>query len=205
MSRIKPKRKSTLLDMTAMCDVAFLLLTFFMLTSNFTKKEPAQVRTPGSISERKIPETNIMMILVDSEGKVFLGIDGQDAREKLLTKMGEVYNVQFTPKELKEFSLVNSFGVPMKYMKPFLDMSSEERDRKENAIGIPCDSLDNQFKNWVSAARAIKGKDMVLAIKGDQATTYPIIKKLMGTLQDLTENRYNLITTLEEAPDLGKP
>ena len=166
MSRIKPKRKSTLLDMTAMCDVAFLLLTFFMLTSNFTKKEPAQVRTPGSISERKIPETNIMMILVDSEGKVFLGIDGQDAREKLLTKMGEVYNVQFTPKELKEFSLVNSFGVPMKYMKPFLDMSSEERDRKENAIGIPCDSLDNQFKNWVSAARAIKGKDMVLAIKG---------------------------------------
>ena len=46
---------------------------------------------------------------------------------------------------------------------------------------------------------------MVLAIKGDQATTYPIIKKLMGTLQDLTENRYNLITTLEEAPDLGKP
>lgn len=205
MSRIKPKRKSTLLDMTAMCDVAFLLLTFFMLTSNFTKKEPVQVRTPSSISEIKIPETNIMMILVNSEGKVFIGIDGQESRQQWLTKMGETYNVQFTPKELKEFSLINSFGVPMNLMKPFLALSPEERDRKENALGIPCDSLDNQFKNWVSAARNIKGKDMRIAIKGDQATTYPVIKKLMGTLQDLTENRYNLITSLEETPDLEKP
>lgn len=204
MARIKPKRKSTLLDMTAMCDVAFLLLTFFMLTSNFTKKEPVQVHTPSSISEIKIPETNILMILVDSKGKVFVSIDGQDSREKWLQKMGETYNVQFTPKELKDFSLINSFGVPMDVMKNFLDMPTEDRDKPENALGVPCDSINNQFKNWVSAARTIKGKDMVIAIKGDAETNYPVIKKLMGTLQDLTENRYHLITSLENAPDLEK-
>ena len=76
MSKVKIPRKSTLVDMTAMCDVAFLLLTFFMLTSNFTKKEPVVVNTPSSISEIKIPETDILMILVDSKGKIFVGIDG---------------------------------------------------------------------------------------------------------------------------------
>ena len=88
MPKVKLKRKSTAIDMTAMCDVAFLLLTFFMLTSNFTQKEPVTVNTPSSISEIKIPDTNIMLILVDSKGKVFMGIDGQENRKELLTKMG---------------------------------------------------------------------------------------------------------------------
>lgn len=205
MPRVKIPRKSTLLDMTAMCDVAFLLLTFFMLTSNFTKKEPALINTPSSISEIKIPERNIMVILVDAKGKVFVGIDGQENREKLLTKMGEAYNIIFSPEELKQFSVINSFGVPIAMMKTFLNMRTEDRDKEENALGVPCDSLDNQFKNWVSAARNIEGKDMRIAIKGDKVTTYPTIKKLMGTLQDLNENRYNLITSLENVPDLEKP
>jgi biopolymer transport protein ExbD len=175
-----------------------------MLTSNFTKKEPVQVNQPSSISEIKIPETNIMTILVDAQGKVFFGIDGQENRQKVLTKMGEVYNMQFTPQELKTFSVINSFGVPMDLMKAFLDMKPEERDRPENAIGIPIDSLDNQFKNWVSAAKGVN-KDYRIAIKGDQTASYPVIKKLMGTLQDLNENRYNLITKLENAPELEKP
>ena len=204
MPRAKVKRQSTLLDMTAMCDVAFLLLTFFMLTSNFVKKEPVTVSMPSSISEIKIPERNIMMILVDAKGRVFFGIDGQENRTKVLAKMGETYNIIFTPQEIKEFSLINSFGVPMNLMKPFLDMPSDDRDKTENAIGIPCDSLDNQFKNWVSASRNVN-KDFRIAIKGDRATAYPVIKKLMGTLQDLNENRYNLITSLENAPDLEKP
>ena len=88
MPKVKIKRKSTAIDMTAMCDVAFLLLTFFMLTSNFTQKEPVAVDTPSSISEIKIPDRNIMLILVDPTGKVFFGIDGQENRIQLLTKMG---------------------------------------------------------------------------------------------------------------------
>jgi biopolymer transport protein ExbD len=204
MPRAHIARKSTLLDMTAMCDVAFLLLTFFMLTSNFIKKEAVAVNMPSSISEIKIPERNIMMILVDAKGRVFFGIDGQENRVKVLTKMGETYNIIFTPEEIKEFSLINSFGVPMQVMKPFLDMKAEERDKAENAIGIPCDSLNNEFKNWVSASRNVN-KEFRIAIKGDRTTAYPVIKKLMGTLQDLNENRYNLITSLENAPDLEKP
>jgi len=187
--------------MTAMCDVAFLLLTFFMLTSNFTKKEGTSVNTPSSISEIKIPERNIMLILVDAQGKVFFGIDGQDNRVALLEKMGAAYNINFSPDELKEFSLINSFGVPITGMKSFLSLKPEERDNPANSAGIPCDSIDNQFKNWVSTARSISA-DYRIAIKADQSTAYPVIKKLMGTMQDLKENRYNLITSLETASDL---
>lgn len=200
MPKVKIKRKSTAVDMTAMCDVAFLLLTFFMLTSNFIQKEPVAVNTPSSISEIKIPDRNIISILVDAKGKVFFGVDGQENRVQLLEKMGAAYNITFTPAELKEFSLVNKFGVPINLMKSYLALKSDERDLPQNTLGIPCDSLDNQFKNWVSLAKTIN-KDYRIAIKADQVTTYPVIKKLMGSLQDINENRYNLLTSLKSVAD----
>ena len=200
MAKVKLPRKSTAIDMTAMCDVSFLLLTFFMLTTNFTQKEPIIVSTPASISEIKIPERNIMTILVSRDGKIFFGIDGQEKRIEMLDKMGSAYGVTFDNKELKTFSLMNSFGVPIQQMKAFLDMKPEDQARKENALGIPSDTLDNQFKNWVRFARAVNPQ-IRIAIKADAATPYPIIKKLMNTLQDLNENRYNLITSLEQNPE----
>jgi biopolymer transport protein ExbD len=203
MPKVKAKRKSTWVDMTAMCDVAFLLLTFFMLTSNFTQKEPVLVSTPSSISEIKIPERNIMMILIEPSGKVFFGIDGQDNRINLLQKMGELYNISFTDAELKDFSLINSFGIPINMMRNFLSLKPEDRDRKENALGIPCDSLNNEFKSWVSLSRSIN-KDYRIAIKADQTVAYPVIKNVMNSLQDLKENRYNLITSLETGSDNAK-
>jgi hypothetical protein len=115
--------------------------------------------------------------------------------------MGKSYQITFDQRELKEFSLINSFGVPMNGMKSFLSLKQDERDNPANSLGIPSDSLDNQFRSWVSSARSISAEYRI-AIKADQATAYPVIKKLMATLQDLKENRYNLITSLETAADL---
>jgi biopolymer transport protein ExbD len=199
MPKVKIRRKSTWIDMTAMCDVAFLLLTFFMLTSNFTKKEPVLVATPSSVSEIKIPETNIMTVLVDPSGKVYLGIDGQDKRQQLIEKMAETYKVNLSPDEVKRFSLIDIFGNPMYAMKAFLNLSPEIRDLPQNNLGIPADSTNNQFKEWVRAAREVN-PDLRIAIKADQKTPYPVIKKVMKSLQELDENRYNLITKLETAP-----
>lgn len=200
MTKVKLPRKSTVIDMTAMCDVAFLLLTFFMLTSNFTQKEPVLVSTPSSISEIKIPERNIMTIIIDKSGQLFFGIDGQEKRIELLKKMGNAYTYTYTDKELKEFSLINGFGVPIEQMKDFLGLKPADRDLKENQLGIPYDSLNNQLKNWVRFARNVNPQ-LRIAIKADQALAYPVIKHVMNTLQDLDENRYNLITSLEQAPE----
>ncbi|MFT3738597.1 MAG: biopolymer transporter ExbD [Breznakibacter sp.] len=202
MPKVKIPRKSTAQDMTAMSDVAFLLLTFFILTSNFAQKDPVSVDTPSSISEIKIPETNVMMVLVDASGKIFWGIDKQEDRMNVLEKMGEIYQINFSDKELKEFSLVNRFGLPIQMMKQYLAMPAEMRDLPQNALGIPCDSLDNQFQNWVSVAKSVN-KDLRIAIKGDKLTTYPDIKKVMDSLQEIKENRYNLITSLEAGADFN--
>jgi biopolymer transport protein ExbD len=199
MPKVKIRRKSTWIDMTAMCDVAFLLLTFFMLTSNFTRKEPVLVATPSSVSEIKIPETDVMTILVDPTGKVYFGIDGQDKRELLIDKMAATYKVTLTPAEKKRFSLLDLFGNPMYAMKAFLNLSPNVCDLPQNNMGIPADSSDNQFKQWVRSAREIN-PDLRIAIKADEKTPFPVIKKVMKSLQELDENWYNLITKLERAP-----
>ena len=196
MPRVKIKRKSTRIDRTAMSDVTVLLLTFFMLTSTFVQKEPVRVNTPGSISEIKIPEVNILQILVDPVGKVFLSLDNQEDRVAVLQKVGEEYDITFTPEEINKFRVLNSFGVPIQGMKQYLAMTEEQQDKILPTLGIPCDSTDNQFKSWIKEAR-IQNRDLRIAIKADQTTPYPMIKGLMASLQDLRENRYNLITSLK--------
>ena len=200
MGRAKIKKKSTFIDMTAMSDVTVLLLTFFMLTSTFVKKEPVQVFTPASVSEIKIPETNILQILVDPQGKIFMSLDKQPDMQAVLEKMGEEYGVDFTPEQEKKFVTASTFGVPMRSMQKFLDLPTEQQDKLLKNEGIPCDSTDNQFKSWVRNARQVN-PDLRIAIKADASTPYAVIKNVMSSLQDLRENRYNLITSLKTTSD----
>ena len=196
MAKVKVKRKSTFIDMTAMSDVTVLLLTFFMLTSTFIQEEPVTVTTPGSVSEIKIPESDILQILVDPQGKVFMTLDKQEDRVEVLKKVGEEYGITFTPEEINKFRLANSFGVPISQMKAFLALSEDEQDATLKELGIPTDSTDNQFKVWVKSARE-QNRNLRIAIKADQTTPYPEIKTIMTSLQDIRENRYNLITSLK--------
>ena len=196
MARVKVKKQSTFIDMTAMSDVTVLLLTFFMLTSTFIQKEPIQVSTPASVMEIKIPETDILQILVDNDGKVFMSMDKQEDRVAVLEKMGEEYGITFTPEEVNKFRLAPSFGVPIGQMRSFLALPEDEQDKILKDYGIPTDSTDNQLKSCVKNAR-LQNSDLRIAIKADQATPYPIINTIMTSLQDIRENRYNLITTLK--------
>lgn len=182
--------------MTAMSDVTVLLLTFFMLTSTFIKKEPVQVVTPGSVSEIKIPEINILSILIDPKGKIFMSLDKQEDKIQTLKKVGEDYEITFSDKELYKFSLLPSFGVPIAGMQRFLNLSIEEQDEVLKNYGIPADSVDNQFKRWIQHATEVN-PDLLIAIKADASTPYPVIKGVMNSLQDLRKNRYNLITSLK--------
>lgn len=197
MPKVKIPRKSTTVDMTAMCDVAFLLLTFFMLTSNFVAKEPIVVAIPSSVSEFKIPERNIETVLIDKDGKVFFGVDTQQDRKEILLNVGKAYSIEFSEKELVEYSKISSSGVPIERMKDFLALSPERRDSKEAALGIPTDSLNNQFEQWIKTARKVN-RELRLAIKADSNTPYKVIKSVMNTLQKNNENRYNLITSLKQ-------
>lgn len=197
MSKVKIPRKSTVVDMTAMTDVAFLLLTFFMLATKFKPDEPVTVTTPSSISEIKLPETDILLLTIDKDSKVYFSMDGDQNRITLLEKMGEKYKVSFTPDQKKAFSLLSSFGVSITKLGPYLDMDAEKRKNFKQE-GIPCDSINNELADWVLQAR-YTNKDLRVAVKGDGEAGYPVVKQVISTLQDKKVNRFNFITSLEKA------
>src|SRR6188768_2990069 len=113
MGKVKVHRTSPSLDMTPMVDLAFLLVTFFMLTATATPDEPVTVDTPSSVSDIKLPETNIMLITVDKDGRVFFSMDGKYHRQQLLSTIGDHYQITFNEQEKARFGVMSSFGLPV--------------------------------------------------------------------------------------------
>ncbi|WP_313808088.1 biopolymer transporter ExbD [Flavobacterium sp.] len=199
MAKVKMSKKSTRIDMTAMCDVAFLLLSFFVMTSTAKVPEPLPVDTPASTVQTKLPDTDLATITV-GDGKVFFGMTGQDLRAATLDKIAERYTLDFTEDEKKRFSLIDGFGVPVGELKLIIAKSGEERNKEGSQKGIPYDSIDNQLKEWVLAARyaasEIHTAELKVAIKGDAKEEYPTIKKVIDILQDQQVNKFYLVTGL---------
>ncbi|MBI4429430.1 MAG: biopolymer transporter ExbD [Ignavibacteriales bacterium] len=83
MAKHKKGRVGIKMDMTPMVDVAFLLLTFFMLTTTFKPAEEVQIDLPSSNSEFKLPESDILMITISKDGRIFMGVDSQILRGRL--------------------------------------------------------------------------------------------------------------------------
>lgn len=201
MGKTKVKKQETFIDMTAMSDVTVLLLCFFILTATFLPKEPVQVITPQSVSEVKVPEYNVLNILIEPTGKVFLNIDRPENKKAVLELMGQDYGVTFTDKQKKAFIEQTHIGVPMNRMAAFLDMPLSSQDSEIKKWGVPTDSVNDQFSRWVKHAREIGGESMGIAIKADQSTPYPLVDKIMKSLVKMKENRYSLVTALRGMPE----
>lgn len=205
MAKLKMKKKSTSTDMTAMCDVAFLLLTFFILTATAKVPEALPVDMPSSVAQTKLPDTDLAIITIgkgaDGKSKVFFDIKGREIRKRTLEGMGAKLGVNFSEEDKTKFALMDDFGVPLANLKQIIDMSSADRT-KANQPGIPMDSLNNQLKDWLLVARRaaidIDNKELQIAIKGDAKEEYPQIRKIMDILQDQKINSFNLVTGMRD-------
>jgi biopolymer transport protein ExbD len=196
---IKMSKKAASIDMTAMCDVAFLLLTFFILTATAKIPEALPVDTPASTVQSKLPDTDLATITV-GKGKVFFDLKGREVRKRTLELMGQKYGVTFTEDESSKFALMEGIGVPISNLKQLIGMKTAERSKEGLQPGVPKDSLDNQLKEWIYNARIanieVDDKELQFAIKGDAKEEYPAIKKVMDILQDQKINSFNLVTGL---------
>jgi biopolymer transport protein ExbD len=196
---IKMQKKAGSTDMTAMCDVAFLLLSFFVMTATAKIPEALPVDTPASTVQTKLPEDNLATITV-GKGKVFFDLKGREVRKKALELMGQKYGVAFTEEESAKFALMEGIGVPITNLKQLIAMKTADRSKPGLQPGVPKDSLDNQLHDWIYNSRIanieVNDKELQLSIKGDSKEEYPAIKKVMDILQDQKINNFFLVTGL---------
>ena len=198
MPKIKAPRKSTAVDMTAMCDVSFLLLTFFILTSKFKPAEPVAIDIPASRSELTVPD--VLKIAVDKEGKAYVSFPTAEIKMAALENIGEKYGDRYpymktlTDAQKKRFKDVEMFGFSMKQVPDVLNKRGDEIS-KLKMDGIPMDSLNNELGDWIMATRYASPK-LRIAIKGDKDSDVEAIQQVIKVLTDKDLHTFNLITSL---------
>jgi biopolymer transport protein ExbD len=217
MAEVSSSKGSPTLDMTPMVDLAFLLVTFFMLTATSRVSEPVVVDTPSSTADKLLPE-NVILISVDKGGKPFFNINNPEVRRKTLQRMGQQYKMEFNENDLKRFGGMTSFGVPIAQLKQYIEMEDPQRMQVKSA-GIPYDSLHNELRDWIQfgrieaakqakeqkeraekLGREFKYEPLRFAIKADAQTNYIAVKDIVKVFTDMEIYRFNLITSLEQGP-----
>jgi biopolymer transport protein ExbD len=187
-----------------MCDVAFLLLTFFMLATKFKPDEPVVVKTPSSISDIPLPDVDIMLLTVDPKGRIFFSIDNKGVRSALIEGINYDKDLKLTKDEMNAFAIDASIGIPFGQLKSYLDATPDQKKVLEAAApGIPADTSvlapNNDLAEWIKTARNTNPK-LRICIKADGDASYPNVQKIIKTLEGYKIFKFNLITNLKSIP-----
>lgn len=192
--------------MTAMVDVAFLLLTFFILTTKFRPEEQFPVDTPMAASATPLPGTGVVVIGVDKEERVSFSIVDFDIKEEMLNIIEEQYGYRFSSLGKQFFSSTNDFGLPFGKLATWLNQPTVEQMKAFPQTGIPVSKdpkKENDLVKWIRtvrrAARRVD-KPLVFAIKGDLDAKYPRMDEVIYTMQEEGINRFNMVTQMEADP-----
>jgi biopolymer transport protein ExbD len=202
MPKVKVPRKSTTIDMTAMCDVAFLLLSFFILATKFKPSEALEVKTPTSVNTKAAPEKDVVMITIDKEGKVYFSMSEKEKKEAALETILASKGLQMSAEAKKVFGKESSFiGVPIANLPSYFGLSEEEA-KKVALPGIPVkDSSNNELNDWLRAAlSAYEGEKMNLLVKGDNASQYGIFKNVISAFKKNDLLKFQMVTDPEGIP-----
>jgi biopolymer transport protein ExbD len=201
MGRAKIKRGNTNIDMTAMCDVAFLLLAFFILTGQFKPAEAVDVTTPSSVAAKAAPQKNAFTVSVDKEGRVFLDMT-DEMKGDVAQQISTARQLNLSPEDIKNFKASTFVGAPLNQLSQFIRLTPEQL-KAVKLTGIPVDSANNELRDWINAAIQVykdKGVKLNFLIKGDNAAKYPAFKSVIEAFKKNDVYKYQLITTPETVP-----
>ena len=201
MARPKIPRKSTSVDMTAMCDVAFLLLSFFILTTKFKPSEPIEVTTPNSVSSKVAPDKDVILISINKDGKTFLAMDDVERKTAVLRSLSQIKQLNWSDGDIDALAKLDVFGMPINNLKQQTTTPKEQQNDKA-LPGIPVnDSTNNQMIDWMRAAAAVyAGQPMNLLVKGDNESEYPSFKNVMTAFKKNDLMKFQMVTNPEAVP-----
>ena len=211
MPSIKIPKKSTDTDMTPFVDIAFLILSFFIMATKFKPPEPVEIKTPGSVLSQKLPENNAVLITIDSTDKVYFTVLSDKDKTKfddIIKGINTSQNLGLSPAELNNFRQTFLVGVPFAGLKQLLATDAKAQATLKQP-GIPVkDSANNQLVWWIREAKnAFAGQKLNYLIKGDAKSKYPAFEAVIAALKKNDELKYNLVTSLDDIPsgsDLDK-
>lgn len=204
MPSIKIPKKSTDTDMTPFVDIAFLILSFFIMATKFKPPEPVEIKTPGSVLSQKMPESNAVLISIDSTDKVYFSILSEKDPGKfdaVINEIDEKQKLGLTAAQKSNFRKTYMVGVPFTGLKQLLDIEATEQGKVKQP-GIPVqDSTNNQLIWWIQGAKnAFAGEKLVYLIKGDGNSKYPAFEAVIEALKKNEEFKYSLVTALDDVP-----
>ncbi|MFT3904431.1 MAG: biopolymer transporter ExbD [Niabella sp.] len=204
MPKVKISKKPGETDMTPFVDVAFLILSFFIMATKFKPQEPVPIETPNSVSSQQLPDNNAIMISIDKENKVYFSVRSKSdpkLAQDAVQRAAEARGITLSPDEVKHYTEGNMIGMPFSKLKAFLALSPSDQ-AKVKQDGIPVmDSTNNELFYWIGGAKqAFSGEQLKFLIKGDAVSMYPTFKAVVDALKKNDEQKYNLVTMPEEAP-----
>ena len=202
MSRAKLPRKSTHIDMTAMCDVAFLLLSFFILATKTKPPEAVKVITPSSVST-KVAKEEAILVTLTKDGKVFLMLGDKSHKNAIIDDINTAKGLNLSGAEIAKLRKMDFIGVPFNQLKGFLDLATPLTPQQ--MPGIPCvDSTNNELTDWIrSVSNAYKGENidnLNLLVKGDNAALYPAFKSIKESFKKNDIYKFKIVTNSEPPP-----
>lgn len=203
MPKVKIPRKSTYVDMTAMCDVAFLLLTFFILATKQKPPEVLAVTPPSSVSSKAAPDKSILVTMT-ADGKVFLTLGDETKKDAIIDDFNKTKGLGLSAAELSKLKKSEFIGLPASKLKSA--MASNQVISPAAMDGIPTDSTNNELSDWVrSVTNAYAGGDQkdlekMLLVKGDNAALYPVFKQVKRAFKNNQIFKFRIVTNSEDIP-----
>ena len=199
MGRAKIKRGSTNIDMTAMCDVAFLLLSFFILTTKFKPAEAVEVTPPSSVSSKAAPQNDAFLVSISKDGAVFIQMS-DEMKADVLEDLAKTRGIKFSPEDVKYFQQSLFVGTPLSQLPQFIRIKPEDLHNIK-VSGVPHDSTNNELRDWINAAvNVYRDRKINFLIKGDNNSKYPVFRDVIEAFKKNEIFKYQLVTNPEGVP-----